>query len=289
MQFKYLEITAKPDALYTPTIKTFRGIHHLNCPVCGEFLPLRGRRTTCHGCQVHLTYPDPIPPLLAEYRLWPGAYRALVGLREADKLTWPHPVLKAVGGNAAKNLRQFVDRGLLNGPSRSQDIDAASFSLAAEGLHILDRLALGLHTSAWFKAKRPLLAQLIKAGGRLPCSELKHTICLEALLNAGYVESNGEVVQVTALGRMAYWERPLETMVVDGKLLYRFSNEMPEGTIFTHFQHPGKQFKCEQHYGINPATGQPDPDCLTWNATCLDDGTPCGFYGCFVEVISFPE
>lgn len=61
MKLKYIEIVAKPDALYTPRriSRPVDGIsmEFINCPVCGVYVPIQPQKATCHSCQVYIIVP----------------------------------------------------------------------------------------------------------------------------------------------------------------------------------------------------------------------------------------
>ncbi|MCK6629328.1 MAG: hypothetical protein L6R45_29645 [Anaerolineae bacterium] len=171
------------------------------------------------------TQPD--HALLDEYGLNQVTYRLLAAIATPPPLSasergpggevsWP--ALKTIAlqqkitGNPAPALRKLVERGLLAGPARDEDIHARPFTLTPQGHDIFVRIQLGWHKPQWLTVSRVnALKTLIKANGALLYSPKIHgrkfnRSVLDTLVKHGYLIRDFETYRLTLLGRAAWAE-----------------------------------------------------------------------------------
>lgn len=82
--------------------------------------------------------------LIDEYGLNPTTYR-LLKLASKSAIAWNGPGLRAITTQPAPGLRKLVERGLLDGPGRTEKIAVRPFALTDAGRDTLARIERGLH------------------------------------------------------------------------------------------------------------------------------------------------
>lgn len=90
--------------------------------------------------------------LIDEYGLNPLTYR-LLRLASKSAIQWNGPGLRAITTQPANGLRKLVERGLLDGPAKTEKIAARPFELTAAGRDTLARIERGL---------RPLVQEAVE-------------------------------------------------------------------------------------------------------------------------------
>jgi hypothetical protein len=81
--------------------------------------------------------------LIDEYGLNPTTFR-LLKLASKSAIEWNGPGLRAITTQPAPGLRKLVERGLLDGPARTEKVNCRPFSLTEEGRDVLARIERGV-------------------------------------------------------------------------------------------------------------------------------------------------
>lgn len=159
----------------------------------------------------------PKPALLDEYGLNEVTWRLLVKIAaHPEPMTWT--LIKRISktehitGNPAQSLRKLIDRGLLTGPARHEDLITRPMAATQPAYDLIKRIERGLHPPEWITASRVVALDLLRRSGPLPIQELvkQHhirQITLSSLAEHGYLElSNDYYYHITDLGREALAE-----------------------------------------------------------------------------------
>lgn len=161
---------------------------------------------------------NPSLALLDEYGLNQVTYRLLVMVAAAlSPLSWGRIKSDAahekITGNPAQSLRKLIDRGLLTGPGRNEDINAHPFATTPQGHKLITRLHLGLHRPEWLTVNRLAALQTLAArnNGAIVYSPKIYgrkfsKTTLKTLHRHGYVCRDFEQWRITDLGRQALAE-----------------------------------------------------------------------------------
>jgi hypothetical protein len=160
------------------------------------------------------TNKTPDRALLDEYGLNEVTYRLLVKVAaHPEPLPWRLVKMTAgherVTGNPAPALRKLVDRNLLSGPRRGEDIRNESFAATQAGFDLVARIARGLHRPEWLSQSRLRALRYLSSGVACDTDILRprgiRLPTLQALERAGYVQGP-TVWRITDLGREAWAE-----------------------------------------------------------------------------------
>lgn len=172
--------------------------------------------------------PEQLPAhqLLDEYGLNQVTFK-LLGMADAatEPLTWaaikPIAAFYKITGNPAPALRKLVDRGLLTGPARNEDIKAKPFALTDAGRDILARIQRGLHRPRWISPAKAKILRLL-TNNYHTSENLKDwnihpaSMALASLTQAGYIQYSSGHWRLTPLGLEAWAEYLVTTPLGKG-------------------------------------------------------------------------
>ncbi len=160
--------------------------------------------------------------LLDEYGLNEVTYRLLALVDAAiHPIKWEEIKLIVayykITGNPAPSLHKLVDRGLLSGPVRTENISSRPFQVTGQGHTILAKIGRGLHQPKWLSAARLKVLNILKEGYQAERDLLHQHKChpktILSLSDANYIfqPARTDTWHITSLGSEAWAEYQQQT------------------------------------------------------------------------------